>query len=107
MPTHLLIEEDHNGSILRSLGPWPGLSDKQEQACRDLEFALMKCELAGVSIAIMSDELLATTDKMMQRVANVLTESMLRGHGELWKATHAPFGRKIDDHGRMGWHGDW
>lgn len=106
-PTHMLVEEEQSGSILRGLAPWPGLNEKQEQACRDLEFALMKCELAGVVIAIMDSEILATTEVMMQQVADVMVKSMLRGHGELYKATHPPFGRKLDDHGRLGWHGDW
>lgn len=107
MPTHRLVEENENGSVLRTLALWPGLNDKQEQACRDLEYALMKCELAGVVIAVMDSELLATTDEMMQQVAAVLVKSMLRGHEELYKATRPPFGRKLDDHGRLGWHGDW
>lgn len=106
-PTHILVEEEQSGSILRGLAPWPGLNEEQEQACRDLEFALLKCELAGVVIAIMNDEILATTDETMQQVADVMTKSMLRGHEELHKATHQPFGRKLDDHGRLGWHGDW
>ena len=67
----------------------------------------MKCELAVVVIAVMDSELLATTDEMMQQGADVMAKSMLRGHGELYKATHPPFGRKLDDHGRLGWHGDW
>jgi len=107
VPTHMLVEEEQSGSILRGLAPWPGLNEKQEQACRDLEYALMKCELAGVVIAVMDSEMLATTDKIMQQVAAVLVKSMLRGHEELYKATRPPFGRKLDDHGRLGWHGDW
>lgn len=107
MPTHMIVEEEQSGSTLRALVPWPGLSDKQEQACRDLEYALMKCELAGVVIAVMDSELVVTTEENMQRVGDVMVKSMLRGHGELYKATHPPFGRKLDDHGRLGWHGDW
>lgn len=97
IPTHILIEEDCGEVVMRGLAPWPGLSEEQEQACRDLEFALLKCEPAGVVIAIMNDEILATTEAMMEQVAEVMVESMLRGHGELYKATHPPFGRKLDD----------
>jgi hypothetical protein len=106
-PTHILIEEEQHGSLLRGLAAWPGLSQKQEQACRDLEYALLKCELAGVSIAVMDSELVVTTDDSMQRVADVMRASILRGHTELYNATHPPFGRKLDDHGRLGWHSDW
>lgn len=98
----MLVKEEQSGCILRGLAPWPGLSEEQEQACRDLEFALVKCELAGVVIAIMNDEILATTEVTMQQVADVVTKSMLRGHEELYKATHQPFGRKLDDHVRLG-----
>lgn len=107
IPTHILVEEDCGEPVMRGLAPWPGLSDEQEKACQDLECALLKCEQAGVVIAIMNDEILATTEAMMQQVSDVMVESMLRGHGELYKATHSPFGRKLDDHGRLGWHGDW
>lgn len=107
MPTHRLIEENENGSVLRTLAPWPGLSEQQERACRDLERALMKCELAGVVIVVMGTEVLATPEETMQRVNDVMVKSMLQGHEELYKATHSPFGRKLDDHDRVGWHGDW
>ena len=107
IPTHILVEEDRGEVVMRGLASWPGLNQEQEQACRDLEFALLKCELAGVVIAIMNDEILVTTEVTMQKVADVMIKSMLRGHGELYKATHPPFGRKLDEHGRLGWHGDW
>lgn len=106
-PTHTLVEEEQRGSVLRGLAPWPGLNEAQEQACRDLEHALTKCELTGVVIVVMGTEVLATPEETMQRVNDVMVKSMLQGHGELYKATHSPFGRKLDDHGRVGWHGDW
>lgn len=107
MPTHVLVEDNGSGSLLRWLAPWQGLSDKQEQAVCDLEHALMKCQLAGVVMAVMDNELLVTTDENMQQVADVMAKSMLHGHSELYKMTNSPYGRKIDDHGRLGWHGDW
>lgn len=109
MPTHMLVEEDCEGVVVRGLAPWPWLSEKQEKACKDLERALMECEATGVAIAVMEGEILATSDLMMQPAVRLLKEGdhPLPGLRELAKVTRFPLGRKIADHGRLGWHGNW